>query len=432
MVLSELFNRRRPCTLPPVDSINGLIIKLQHPQSISGKEYVFGPPFDIKVGDDGFTLIRKGNKLFEDLGYRVFIVDNPTLDAIYRSHYRDKLITPDSFYETLKGYSRINGDFGRRLALSDDGIVHINGGRFSEGYTIIVKKIDHPKAEKFHIPDEARYRFTPKSGFKEQVVEKIIPWFKDFKIDLSSALDDVETLSIKEPANSPELREFYKTLGYDNDKIDRILDEKDAKNGFFRTNRNILLVKSLRENMGTIPALPIDINIYKNKMGDLLTRIDGDSGVDGISINGQEVCKLDPRIGFLEVPLMGKNKITNVKYFYHTEKKSMRRALEFNLVVENGRVYAYFVAGIEEIEMPAFDSAAGIIKHDGSDHRKSEEKKENKDVDLRKFQEIGSSIGLFQPVTAPVQAAREIAYKPGDEGRLHNIISDLIKQHTST
>lgn len=393
-----------------------------HSQEINncGRKFRIGLPFDIKVLDDGFTLTRQGERFKEDEGIRIFIIDNKSLDNLYKAVNKKKDVTPDLFYKFLKMYERRNGNLGRYLAISKDGEVKINGEKFKSGYTIIVKKIDRPTKEKFRIPDEARYRFEPGVGFNEQMVERLIPWFKEKQLNITKAITDVETLSIKEHYEQPGLMEFYRLGGLKDEEIIKIFGQHDQKNGLFRTNRNVLLIKSLRENMGSVPAPQIDIDYYKNKNGILMTRIDKKSGVNGITVNGVEYF-LDNTTGFLEIPLNTGKNITNIKYWYNFDIANKRRgALEINLSERNGQIMADFVSGINEIEIPAYSASAGIISNYSDSAIFS---KDNTSSLRKEMAEIGGNISLFNLNENPKQKKFR-AFQEGDEKRLADAVSE--------
>lgn len=403
--------------------------------NVTNREYKTGLPFDIKVDNGGFSLTREGPPFNEDQGIRVFLIDNQSLDKLYMAASKANNITPEIFYRFLKMYERKNGSLGRYLALNRNGIVDLDGERMRNGYTIIVKKVDHPTKEKYRIPDEARVKFTPEKGFQWQTVERVMPWFKDRPFDLTEATRDVTSLNIKEPREQPGIRGFLRTGGYSDEEITRAFEKQDVENGLFKPNSNTLIIKSIREGMGSVPASPVDASIYRNEGGILVARVTGKGGLNGISINGQ-MRVLEQDIGVLDVPLTELDHSSLSFWFNADSGKHRRRALELKLNNANGHVIAEFIAGIAEMPVLPYNPSAGIVMASLTEEQKEAQRRakaqlEEDDKRRKKASEeaeIGANIRLFEyipEVTANGQTARTYVYQEGDERRLHDMVQEL-------
>lgn len=427
--------RKTPATQEAPKILTDLTFHARQKDELTKKEYRTGLPFDIKVSNGGFTLTREGPPFNEDQGIRVFLIDNQSLDRLYDVASRSNNVTPEIFYRFLKMYERKNGNLGRYLALNKHGTVNMDGERMRKGYTIIVKKVDHPTKEKYRIPDEARIKFTPEKGFEAQTTERVIPWFKDRSIDLTEATRNVAALNIKEPREQPGLRTFLKTGGFSDEEITQSFERQDVINGLFKPNNNTLIIKSLREGMGSVPASPVDASIYRNEEGILVARVTGKGGLNGISINGQ-MHVLNPDQKSLDVPLTEIDHSSLSFWFEADSGKHLRRALELRLNTVNTHVIAEFVAGIAEVPMLPFNPSAGITLASMTEEQKEAQRKAKEqlaEADRRRKliseeAEMGMNIRLFEYGSGQSvngQTAKAQTYQEGDEKRLSDMIEDL-------
>lgn len=413
------------------------ILRSMEINPLTRKEQRTGLPFDISVTDGGYTLKRQGPPFKEEQGIRVFIIDNKSLDTLYSAARKSNNLKPATFYKFLKMYERKNGEPGRHLALEKDGVVSLNRERMRNGYTLIVKKVDHPTKEKFLIPDEVRLRFTGPEGFEQRLTERIIPWFKGVPLDLTMATRDVESLNIKEPYEQPGLREFLQRGGYKDGELTKIFERKDQENGMFTPNQNTLIIKALRENMGTVPSSPINISIKKDAHGVLVARLTGKSGVDGVWVNG-EMFRLYDDMDYIEVPLIPDGNHSTVQFWHNAcgHSKLMRKALELNLNVKNGHVLADFVSGVAEVAVAEYNPSAGLVMSSLSEDQKKSlahiremrAKEEERRKILRQEAEIGTNISVFSYQTDAGKMSGDSlskTYQEGDEQRLRAMIHEL-------
>lgn len=427
--------RKTPAVQEAPKILTDLTFYALQKDSLTKKEYRTGLPFDIKVSNGGFTLTREGPPFNEDHGVRVFLIDNQSLDRLYTAASKADNITPEVFYRFLKMYERKNGSLGRHLALNKHGTVNLDGERMRRGYTIIVKKVDHPTKEKYRIPDEARIKFTPEKGFETQTIERVIPWFKDRSIDLTEATRDVAALNIKEPREQPGLRNFLKVGGFSDKEITQAFEKQDVENGLYKPNNNTLIIKSLREGMGSVPASPVDASIVRSEGGGLVARVTGKGGLNGVLLNGQ-LHVLTPDQEYLDVPLTEVENTSLSFWFEADSGKHRRRALELKLNTVNGHVIAEFVAGIAEMPVLPYNPSAGIVlesltEEQKEDRRRAKEKQREDEERRKKASEeveMGTNIRLFdyragKPVNG--QTAEAQAYQEGDERRLHDLVQDL-------
>jgi hypothetical protein len=429
--------RRRPAILQEVQKpLTDLTLHAIHKDNLTSKEYRTGLPFDIKVSEGGFALTRLGPPFNEEQGIRVFLIDNQSLDKLYSVAERASGLTPEIFYRFLKMYERKNGSLGRHLALNKCGTVNIDGERMRKGYTLIIKKVDHPTKEKYRIPDEARLRFTPERGFESQTIERVMPWFEGRPLDLTKATRDVISLNIKEPHEQPGLRDFLRVGGYDDEEITKAFEKKDEENGLFTPNHNTLIIKSLRESMGSVPAPPVDMKIFKDDKGILVARLNRKSGVDGISLNGQmHVLAQDKE--FIEVPLTDVNNNVPLIFWFDAGSDTRRRkALVMNIHNSNGHVIADFVSGIDEMPILPYNPSAGISMQAMSETQKKtleRSRAQRKAADERKKlaleeAEMGTSITVFEynaKATVNGHNNKDYVYHEGDERKLSAMVEEL-------
>jgi hypothetical protein len=403
-----------------------------------GIEYETGLPFDIEVSNNGSTLTRKGDKFEDELGIRIFIIDNLSLNKLYSALRGKNNVPPEIFYKFLKMYERKNGSKGRYLALSSDGVVELDNDRYKNGYTIIIKDVDHPTKEKYETPDRARLEFKPGEGFTERIVERTISWFKEKSLDLTAATKDVEVLSIKERYEQPGMRDFLRIGGEKDDSITAHFEKADRENGLFIPNRNTVIIKSLRENMGSSQAQSINADIRQDSSGNLLLKITKMSGVDGISLNGL-MYSLEENEGTIEIPLIDAcSKCSNVRLYYNSRSETRRLGLEMNLRREKDHIIADFVSGIAEVPPLPFDPTGGFgIAHLSerekaiAAQRAEIEKNKKKAAEVLKMQnEIGHNFRLFTYVERVDGNISHCAasYQKGDEERLHSMVEELKKK----
>jgi len=405
-----------------------------------GIKYGTGLPFDIEVADNGSTITRKGDRFKDDRGIRIFIIDKLSLDKLYSAFHGKDGLSPEIFYKFLKMYERKNGNKGRYLSLSKDGVVTLDDDKYRKGYTIIVKEVDHPTKEKYETPDRARLEFGPNEGFIERIVERIIPWFKGKALDLTAATQDVEALNIKERYEQPGMREFLKVGGEKDERITARFERVDRENKLFQPNHNTVIIKSLREKMGSSQAPLIDVDIRRNDSGDLVLVIGMKSGVDGVLINGL-MYSLEEDGKPIIIPIIDRDSnSSNIQLFYNSRLKIKRLGLEMNLKKEKDHLVADFVSGIAEVPSLPFDPNGGFKmahlseKEKVAAARKAEIDEKNR-VGLEKEEvrkEIGYNIRLFtyestanSDYATSLVAAR--TYQKGDEARLHVMVEELRK-----
>lgn len=440
MTLIEGLSRRFSKRLPPKEiqkTFPDTVLRSMEVNPLTRKEQRTGLPFDINVTDGGFTLTRLGPPFSEEQGIRVFIIDNESLDRLYAAASKSDKLTPATFYRFLKMYERKNGEPGRHLALEKNGVVNLSRERMNSGYTIIVKKVDHPTKEKFLIPDEIRLKFKPPEGFEPKLTERILPWFKGMPLDLTMATRDAESLNIKEPYEQPGLRDFLQRGGYRDSELTKIFERKDQENGMFSPNQNTLIIKALRENMGSVPSAPIDISIKKDARGVLVARLTRKSGVDGVSVNGKMSYCYDD-MDYIEVPLLPDGKQSTVKFWYgaYGYSKLMRKALELSLDTKNGHVIADYVSGVAEVAIEEYNPSAGLVMASLSEDQKKSlarirevrAREEERRKILKQQAEIGTNVSIFSYQADVVEAVgnnSSRAYQAGDEEKLRAIIHDL-------
>jgi len=440
-ITQKIALRKRTLPLPEAPKIFPTTVLHAIEKDSRGTEYGTGLPFDIEVADNGSTITRKGDRFQDELGIRIFIIDNLSLNKLYSALHGKDGLSPEIFYKFLKMYERKNGNKGRYLALSKDGVVKLDDDRYKNGYTIIVKDVDHPTKEKYETPDRARLEFKPGEGFVEKIVERTIPWFKEKSLDLTVATQDVEALSIKERYEQPGMREFLKTGGEKDDVITAYFEKNDRENELFRPNHNTVIIKSLREKMGSSHAPPINIDIRHNDSGDLVLMIGKKSGVDGVSINGL-MYSLEEGGEPIEIPMIDRDSNgSSVQLYYNSRSEIKRLGLEMSLKKEKGHITADFVSGIAEVPPLPFDPTGGFgvahlsEKEKAAAARKVEIEKSKKEAleqaKIRK--EIGHNIRLFTYKEATVSgngnngSVTATTYQKGDEEKLHAMVEELKK-----
>lgn len=401
-----------------------------------GIKYPTGLPFDIGVSDQGFTLTRQGERFKEEQGIRIFIIDNQSLNKLYSALKEKDDISPGIFYKFLKMYERRNGSKGRYLALSKEGVVQLERERYGNGYTIIVKNVDHPTKEKYETADRTRLEYRPGDGFVERIVERTISWFREKPLDLTIATNDVEALNIKERSEQRGSRKFLKTGGYKDDEITASFERADRENQIFLPNHNTLIIESLRDKMGSSYAQPLNIEVKQDDQGVLVLKLDKISGVDGVSVNGR-MYSLDEGKESIEVPLIDKTTESSaIQLFYNSRLGKRRVGLEMNLRNEKGHVIADFISGIAEVPPLPFDATGGLgvarlteeEEAIAAQKAKIKEKLKNLAKEAKIEKEIGFNYRLFTYEPKPVTSngvLPSVTYQKGDENRLHAMVEEL-------
>lgn len=377
-------------------------------EALLSKDQYRGLPFDISVTNGGFTIRRNGD-YNEEGGDRIFIIDNDSLNRFDKLIGGIEKLKAEDYYKLLKTYERRNGEPGRHLALDQNSEINLDRDKFGCGYTIIVKEVDHPTKNRFRIPDKARLKFTPAKGFEEVITERIIPLYKGKPVDLTLATRDAG-LRIREPwftnltkQEQEDWEHFVRVGGASKHELMDIKARNENEKSITIPSKNTLVIKELREKQGSVSAPPLEADIFRNENGQLVVRIDRNSGVNGIKING-ELYILGQEDEQIEVPLIqpDQDNSTLELWFYAGTTHSLRLGVALGIRRKEGRILADFISGVAEPHMPNFNASEGILSSQSSSsillleqQRETERLNEERQRKEEMARDIKSSCGLI-------------------------------------
>ena len=343
-------------------------------------------PFPIALTDGGYTISRRGEPMKEETGTRIFIVDTMQLRALYENQNT----TPEQMYEGLKHI-----DLGGRLLCLRDKTIQLDPSK-TAAWTLIVKTIEHPHKNHWKTPDKLRLAITPHVisdrlvdvNITQQLIETETLLIPSTPINLSLLTRDCP-LHITEPwtfmalpfekeAFERKMEAIQASAEQREDAVDMFDKERRVR----QSNTNTLLCESLRSNIGSIPAPPIEAYVIRNaNTGGLTLRINRTPGlydrllhahpeeadrimrglprgmnvemlanmsygVNGVSIgNDLYFFKGKDNMNIDLMPLETQRQTVTLCFNANTQR--LRNAVTFQLYRKNGHIMAMVSSGIE-------------------------------------------------------------------------------------
>lgn len=364
-------------------------------------------PFPIALTDGGYTISRRGEPPKEETGTRVFIVDTSQLRALYESETTD----PEQVYEALKHMDK----GGRLLCLGDDP-VQLDRTILPE-WTLIVKKIEHPHKNHWKTPDVLRLDIVPDTTdtlaarivVNQRIVETESAFLGSEPLNITNLTRDCP-LHFVEPwiyaasqADQTAFEERMQKINATDEQREGAIDQFDRVRLVRRPNTNTVLLRSLRDHIGTIPAPPIEGHMVQDlRTGEISVRIDRSEGLydrimamslesearaamllglpigmtletlanDSYGVNGIEsdnTVYLFHGSNHISVPMLPPHADRGTLIFYfgaHTIHR--RKAMILNVERIKGQIFASVTAGIEEGEHIDYgtSSARTVFSHE--------------------------------------------------------------------